>query len=152
MADIKVVGKALYLEMRSGGNTMQLILTPEGFNTNNKLVPVTVYRRRINRVTPRKTWKAFSAHQSPDCDSMGKIAQYSVELALPKAKEKLGFMDSLFHQLTSQGYTVYKQPIAVEVTSEDLDDVRLSKTPYKIIARITRSRRALGFEEALFLP
>jgi len=151
MADVKVVGKALYLEMRAGGNTMQLILTPEGFNTNNKLVPLTVYRRRINRVTPRKTWKAFSASTSPDCDSMGKLAQYSVEVALPKATEKLSFLHSTINQLLSAGYTVYKQPIAVEVTTEDLDDVRVAKTPYKIIARITRSRRALGFGEDLFI-
>jgi len=150
MADIKVVGKALYLEMRSGGNTMQLILTPEGFNSNNKLVPMTLYRRRINRITPRKTWKPITSHLSPECDAMGKLVQYSVEVALPKSKDKMSFLDPVLNQLVANGYTVYKQPIAVEVTSEDLDDVRLSKTPYKIIARITRSRRATGFEEALF--
>jgi hypothetical protein len=50
-----------------------------------------------------------------------------------------------------QGWTLFKQPIAVEVTPEDMDDVRLGKTPYKILGRITRCRRTLGFGEELFV-
>jgi hypothetical protein len=82
---------------------------------------------------------------------MGKIAQYSIEQATLVARDKVSFTDSLFNQLVNNGWTVYKQPIVVEVTPEDLDDVRLGKTPYKILGRITRCRRTLGFGEALFV-
>lgn len=151
MQTTAVAGKALYLELRSGDYTTQLILTPEGFTTSNKLVPLTLYRRRISKVQPRKTWKQISANQSPECDSMGKIAQYSIEQATLVARDKVSFTDSLFNQLVNNGWVVYKQPIVVEVTPEDLDDVRLGKTPYKILGRITRCRRTLGFGEALFI-
>lgn len=146
-----VSGKALYLELRNGMHTTQLILTPEGFTSNNKLVPMTCYRRRISKLQPRKTWKQVSSHTSPECDPSGmSITQYSIEQATLVAKDKISFTDSLFNQLVMQGWSLYKQPIVVEVTHEDLDDVRLGKTPYKILGRITRCRRTLGFEEALF--
>ncbi len=41
-------------------------------------------------------------------------------------------------------------PIIVEVASEDLDGIRLGKTPYKVLGRITRVRKALGFSQELF--
>ncbi len=148
--DTKVIGKALYLEMRNGLYTMQLVMTPEGFTTTNKLVPMTVYRRRISKVQPRKTWKQVSAHSAPECDASGKIAQYSLEQAQLVVKDKLSFTDSIFNQLIMQGWTLFKQPIVVEVTPEDMDEVRLGKTPYKILGRITRCRRTLGFGEELF--
>ena len=149
--DTKVIGKALYLEMRNGVHTMQLVMTPEGFTSSNKLVPMTVYRRRISKIQPRKTWKQISAHTAPECDASGKIAQYSLEQALAVSKDKLSFTDSIFNQLIMQGWALFKQPIAVEVTPEDMDDVRLGKTPYKILGRITRCRRTLGFGEELFV-
>jgi hypothetical protein len=145
-----VSGKALYLELRNGPHTTQLIMTPEGFNTANKLVPMTMYRRRISKVQPRKTWKQISGHVAPECDASGKIAQYSIEQANLTSRDKLSFTDSLFNQLVMQGWQLHKQPIVVEVTHEDLDDVRLGKTPYKILARVTRCRRTLGFGEELF--
>jgi hypothetical protein len=148
--DTKVIGKALYLEMRNGLHTMQLIMTPEGFNTTNKLVPMTIYRRRISKVQPRKTWKQISAHTAPECDASGKIAQYSLEQATLVVKDKLSFTDSIFNQLVMQGWSLHGKPIVVEVTPEDMDDVRMGKTPYKILGRITRCRRVLGFGEALF--
>jgi hypothetical protein len=149
--DTKVIGKALYLEMRNGLHTMQLVMTPEGLTTSNKLVPMTVYRRRISKVQPRKTWKQISAHTAPEMNASGQIAQYSLEQAQLVAKDKLSFTDSIFNQLVMQGWTLFKQPIAVEVTPEDMDDVRLGKTPYKILGRITRCRRTLGFGEELFV-
>ena len=149
--DTKVIGKALYLEMRNGLHTMQLVMTPEGFTSSNKLVPMTVYRRRISKVQPRKTWKQISAHTAPECDASGKIAQYSLEQALTVSKDKLSFTDSIFNQLVMQGWALFKQPIVVEVTPEDMDEVRMGKTPYKILGRITRCRRTLGFGEELFV-
>jgi hypothetical protein len=74
----------------------------------------------------------------------------SIEHALATFRDRISFTDNLFAQLTSRGYTLYKQPIAVEVTTEDLEDIRVGKTPYKILGRITRCRRTLNFGEALF--
>lgn len=146
-----IAGKALYLEFRNGPQTQQVILTPEGLTAANKAVPMTCYRRKISAVNPRKTWKQVSSSISSEKDLMtGAFVQVSREHALVVAPNILNFTDSLFNQLIQHGWTLYKQPIVVEVTKEDLDDVRMSKTPYKILGRVTRCRRILNFGEALF--
>jgi hypothetical protein len=70
--------------------------------------------------------------------------------ALSTVRDRISFTDSLFNQLIMQGWTLYKTPIVVETTTEDLDDIRMGKTPYKILGRITRCRRVLNFGESLF--
>jgi hypothetical protein len=147
-----IAGKALYLEFRHGPNTQQVILTPEGLTASGKAVPMTCYRRKINAVNPRKTWKQVSSSISSEKDALtGAFTQISKEHALLASHNILSFTDSLFNQLITQGWKLYMQPIVVEVTKEDLDDVRMSKTPYKILGRITRCRRTLKFGEELFV-
>jgi hypothetical protein len=150
MSNPKIVGKALYLEFRRGNETQQVIFTPEGTTAGGKYVPLVSYRRKITTVNPRKTWSqmstVFSSERNPD----GTIVALGKEHALATVADRVGFTNNLFNQLISHGWTLYKQPIAVEVTQEDLEDVRMSKTPYKILGRITRCRRTLNFGESLF--
>lgn len=145
-----VAGKALYLELRRGDYTNQIIITPEGTSATGKYVPITTYRRRISALSPRKTWKHVSTIFSSERGLDGTLVQLGKEHALATVADRLTHTDSLFVQLVSGNWKVYKQPIVVEVTPEDLDEVRMGKTPYKILARITRSRRKLGFPEELF--
>lgn len=151
MADVKVVGKALYLEFRRGDETNQVIITPEAVNASGKYVPITTYRRRISKANPRKTWKQMSTAFRSETDmTTGHLVQLGKEHALSTVRDRVSYTDSLFNQLIVHGWTLHKQPIAVEVTMEDLEDIRLSKTPYKILGRITRCRRTLSFGESLF--
>jgi hypothetical protein len=150
MANTAVVGKALYLELRYGAYTTQIIFTPEGTTLSGKAVPMTCYRRKISPSTPRKSWKQFSSSMMSDRDITGAFTPLSTEHALSTVRDRIGFTDSLFNQLIGQGWVIHKQPITVEVTPEDLDDVRMGKTPYKILGRITRCRRTLNFGEELF--
>jgi hypothetical protein len=61
----------------------------------------------------------------------------------------MNHVESIFKQLSSYGYKVYKQPLVVEVSQADLEEIRYSKTPYKILGRITRVRKTLGFGELI---
>ena len=150
-ANTSVVGKALYLEFRHGSYTQQIVLTPEAIMSGGKVVPMTCYRRKISESTPRKTWRQVSSMTMSEKDvNTGAFAVMTKEHALATVPNRMMFTDSLFNQLIMQGWQLYKQPIAVEVTQEDLEDIRLSKTPYKILGRITRCRRALSFGEELF--
>lgn len=146
-----VVGKALYLELRRGNYTNQILITPEGVTANNHYVPTSTYRRRISDISPRKTWKQaitmFASERTPEAN---RFVQLGTEHALATVPDRLAHTNSLFTQLIAGNWKLYKQPIVVEVTQEDLDDVRMGKTPYKILARVTRSRRKLGFAEELF--
>lgn len=151
MTNTSVAGKALYLELRKGSFTQQIILTPEAVMAGGKTVPMTCYRRSISEANPRKTWKQVSSMtlSEKDPSSMAFI-QLTPSHALATVPNRMMFTDNLFNQLITSGWSLYKQPIAVEVTQDDLEDIRLSKTPYKILGRITRCRRVLDFGESLF--
>jgi hypothetical protein len=147
----KAIGTALYLEMRRGSQTVQLLVTPEGITSDdNKYVPLTVYRRQISKSAPRRSWKQFASGFRTERDASGQFVQLDNAHALATVSERIGFLNSLFAQLISAQWKVHKQPIVVEVSSEDLRDVRAGKTPYKILGRVTRCRRTLDFGEALF--
>jgi hypothetical protein len=143
----KVVGKALYLEFRSTGQTYQILLTPDGISSNGRAVPATIYRRQISKLKPRRAWKTYSLPTLP-VNSFGTYDQAaSKDEALNIAEVRMNYMATTFTQLNSYHYKLHKQPIVIEVAQEDLESIRLSKTPYKILGRITRVRRTLGFGE-----
>jgi len=141
-----VVGKALYLELRTGLQTYQMLLTPDGISSNGRAVPATMYRRQISSAKPRRAWKTYSL-PSLSLNAFGTYETVDKDNALQNADSRVGYMASTFSQLKSYGYTLYKQPLLIEVSQEDLESIRLSKTPYKILGRITRVRRTLGFGE-----
>jgi hypothetical protein len=126
----KVIGKALYTEFRSVSQTYQLMITPDGINSGGKYVPAMVYRRQISANRPRRAWKSYSL-PSLNVNEFGAFTTMPKDQAIEAAKSRL--------------------PIVVEVASEDLDGIRLGKTPYKVLGRITRVRKALGFSEELFV-
>jgi hypothetical protein len=146
----KVIGKALYAEFRSGLQTYQLMLTPDGITTNGKYVPAMMYRRQVSASKPRKAWKNYSL-PSISVNEFGAFTPVDTAAALNTAKARLEFMSATIDHLSRYKYVVYKLPIVVEVSAEDLDGIRLGKTPYKVLGRITRIRKTLGFSDALFL-
>jgi len=145
----KVIGKALYLELRTPANqTYQMLLTPDGISSNGRAVPSTLYRRQISKLKPRRAWKTYSLPTLP-INSFGAYETQSKDDATQAAHQRLNYMATTLSQLNSYSYKLYKSPILVEVAQEDLEQIRLSKTPYKILGRITRVRRTLGFGELI---
>lgn len=145
----KVIGKALYLEFRSGAHTYQTIITPDGVSSEGRQVPSTMYRRQISRMKPRRAWKAYALPNLPQ-DAIGGFKKLEVADAVDQAKSRANFLENIVTRLDGAAYRLYKSPIVVEVSQADLDEVRHHKTPYKILGRITRLRRQLGFGEDLF--
>jgi hypothetical protein len=145
----KVIGKALYLELRTPTNqTYQMLLTPDGVSSNGRAVPATMYRRQISKIKPRRAWKTYSLPSLP-INSFGVYETQGKDDAMQAAEVRLNYMATTLSQLNSYSYKLYKSPIVVEVAQEDLEQIRLSKTPYKILGRITRVRRTLGFGELI---
>ena len=142
----KVIGKALYMEFHSTGQTYQMLITPDGVSSNGRAVPATVYRRQISKLKPRRAWKTYSLPALP-LNSFGAYETQSKDDATQAADVRANYIATTLTQLNSYSYKLYKSPILVEVAQEDLESIRLSKTPYKILGRITRVRRTLGFGE-----
>ena len=145
----KVIGKALYAEFRSGPQTYQLMITPDGITSGGKYTPAMVYRRQISASRPRRAWKSYSL-PSIHVNEFGAFNLLPRDLAMETAKNRLEFTASTINQMVGFKYQIYKLPIVVEVASEDLDGIRLGKTPYKVLGRITRVRKALGFSDEVF--
>lgn len=148
----QVYGKALYLELEQAGNTsvLQLILTPDMKSPSGQHVPMALYRRRLTPTKPRATWNAYSTYDKPARDVDGNFEVItSKSKAVDNAKVRLTFADKLFTQIIDHGYSLRKSPIVVEIGVDDLDDICAHKTPYKILARITRTRKVLGFADSV---
>lgn len=143
-------GKALYVEFRKAGYTYQFILTPEA-NFNGQFYPVHFMRRNMNAFQSRKNWAIDATRHiaTPPMDASGNFAQASDVEAKSASELKLTFIKSTLSDLFYKEWKVFKNPITVEVTYEDLDAIAQKKTPQALIRRIQRSRVEFGFGEEL---
>ena len=55
--------------------------------------------------------------------------------------------DSTMQQLSTRGWTLYKEPIVVELTQKDVDDAAMGKLAYKALGRVNKARKFLSFED-----
>jgi hypothetical protein len=148
-------GKALYLELRKDNYTYQVIVTPPAIDVEGNYVPASLMERRISSWHPRKNWNFSSIPTNRDFalerDAAGGFSQVEVENAQFFGAQHINrllsrTLDSLFHK----GWTLFKQPVAVETTYKDLALIKSGKTSNDLVRRIERSRKAFGFPEALF--
>jgi hypothetical protein len=138
-----VQGISLYAEFRKPGAMMQIIITPDGYSVDGKETPASLYRRVTTPATPKKQWRNSNM-------SWRAISELNGE-ALPADKKeeftetRLGFATQLFDGIKNGGWTMTKEPLLIETSKKDLDDVKLGKTPNKLMYRINQTKTALGF-------
>jgi len=161
-----LVGYALYTEFRKEGHTLQVIYTPESMLTKTDTtpsgkteiyVPSSIWRRQISEHTPRRPWRAYSQEWSVVNNrreyrvaNNGKAEMLDLEKSKVYGVSGLLFMDRTFASLVEQGWSLYKEPIVVEYSKEDLIDTSEWNTPNALIRRILRARKALDFSDDLF--
>jgi hypothetical protein len=61
------------------------------------------------------------------------------------AEQRMSFTSQLFDGILNGGWTLMKEPIFLETSKKDLQDIRDGKTPNKLIYRINQSRDTQGF-------
>lgn len=141
-----VQGVALYAEFSRSGATTQVIVTPRGYDLDGREVGAYIIRRTVSTDNPRKQWR-FSGLASGT-----PIMQIAAEkgVSLDEAKEiscdeTMRYASSLFDQIVRGDWLLAGDPLLVEVSKIDLDAIRQSKTPTKLLYRITQSRLAKGY-------
>lgn len=145
----EVQGTAIYAEFSKGaGNTMMLLVTPDGYTTEGHLVESSVYRRVVTSYSPKRQWRNT---RLVDHIAVGDTVGSGIE-KVAYAENRLAGMRSVFESLISHGWALVKQPLFIEVSKRDLDDIRNRKTPSKIIYRINQSRKALSFPDPTATP
>lgn len=151
------VAKALYLEFRNDNNTYQIILTPEVIDFHGNVRTATSLTRKISSWHPRRNWNfepsrqgIFASRRDPSTGGVITTDKASaVALAIQSAP--LGLTQNL-GRLVSQGYEMFKSPITVEVSYEDIESMQASKTPLGLVRRIQRTRVANGWGEDYLNP
>lgn len=150
---IEVRGKALYLEFRNQAATFQLLVHPDGVASDNGYVPFGVFYRSLNTAYPKRPWTTAKVSRSTVATRLtvdGKLVTLTdANDVINTSKKFQEHVDSIFDQLTRQGFSVYKQPVIVEISNFDLDEINNLSTPYALFRRVMSARKALGFPEDL---
>lgn len=138
-----VQGIALYAEFRKPGAMMQIMLTPDGYAVDGKMVAASLYRRVITPTTPKKQWR----NSKLSIKSIEALAGAPLDTDKKDefANNRLEFAVQLFDGIKNGGWTMTKEPLFIETSKKDLDDVRAEKTPNKLLYRVNLTRDAQGF-------
>ncbi len=147
--DTTVIGRAVYLEMTRGTTVLQMIVMPEGYSKSQKFVPMTCFRRRLNPMTPRKSWRMISAHTTSVAERVSASALPEEERIKLISDRVLRFLDPTFSSLVGNSYKLTHDPIVVDVTAEDLEASLTAKTPYKVVGRVLKVRKAMGMPKEI---
>lgn len=145
-----VQGVAVYGEFARPNATTQVIVTPDGYDSDGNVVTMNIVRRTVTTDSPRKQWRFSTVPEADEATirtlvaSGGSAADKEVY-----CDERMRYASSLFDQLTRGDWTLINEPILIEVSKIDLDAIRASKTPTKLLYRVTQSRSALGFPSDL---
>jgi hypothetical protein len=141
-----VQGIAVYGEFARSNATTQVIITPEGYDSNGKEVSMNVIRRTVTDSSPRKQWR-FSTLAKVSAGIMEQIASgKSMEQAKEDyCDERFRYASALFDQLLRGDWTLVGEPLLIEVSKIDLDNISEGKTPTKLLYRVTQSRIAKGY-------
>lgn len=134
-ADKRVVGRAVYVEMRLRSDYAQQFLFVPRVKRPDHNAPAGVYFRTISSYKARATWR----HR-----------HCSIEAAASENNLTLRYtsISSLLASMMSRGWRLHRSAVVVEVTERDLVDLKVGKTPYKLLTRVMAARKALGFPES----
>jgi hypothetical protein len=138
-----VQGIALYAEFHKPGALMQIIITPDGYATDGKEVSASLYRRVTTPLTPKKQWRSSGLSWRAITDLNGEQLANAMKETFTEGR--LSFATQLFDGIKNGGWSITKEPLLIETSKKDLDDVKVRKTPNKMLYRINQTRTALGF-------
>jgi hypothetical protein len=142
-----VQGVGIYAEFRKVGQTLQMFITPDAYTTSGRLAPMTLWRRVVTPITPKKQWSGSKlSHREVKIEDLVEnkqtIADDQKEMFVDN---RMRHATSLFDSLLNQGWALEKKPIAIEISRFDADEIIQNKTPNKALYRVKISRTALGF-------
>lgn len=146
-----VQGYGLYLEYEkpytgTAFSVQQVLVSPDGILPDGSVVPMRIYRRRMNPGDGKKQWNHTKAYDGLRVDALsGDVEQLTAEDWLKRATLRLDYAQNLFDSIATQGWTLRNRPIVFEVSQIDLQDIHDNKTPYKLMYRMQQSRLKAGF-------
>ncbi len=147
--EAKVQGVAVYAEFVRAGETTQMLITPDCYTNVGTLTPMAIHRRVVTPVSLKKQWRnnALRHEQIKDLVSAGNtLADNEVDFF---TETRMRYAFSFFDEMLRHGWTIRKEPILIEVSKFDADDLAKGTTPSRVLYRVGISRKALGFPKEL---
>lgn len=148
-----VAGIALYIELKSAevaSFVTQFIVIPKAVAPDGSVIPQHIRTRALSEKRPQPAWRRSDASKGIGADdnekAMRRFTQQSdvknaVELGLEQLRTTIGTMDPV---LFSE-YTLVGEPLLVEFSDQDAQDMADNATPRGLIGRINRLRDAREF-------
>lgn len=144
-----VQGVGVFMEFRRPGATTQFMLFPDGYDSTGKIIDARFARRTVTLGAPKKQWRMASL-------PTGEVKAI-LDTGMPLqpinkdsvANNRLTNVATLMNTLLTSGWELVNKPILVEVSKKDLDDIRLHKTPSKLMYRVNQCKIALGYPTSL---
>jgi hypothetical protein len=142
----KSIAKALYLELRKGYRTAQIIVIP-GFaeTSTTPSNPMQVLTRQISEAHPRKSWRFYSSNVPTNIYKTDEV-QLGISQTVPFIQD----IEHYFRGFADANWDLYKSPIAIELTYDDVREVSTHNTPQAFMRRLNRARVGAGYDESLF--
>lgn len=143
----KTVANVLYIELRRGTSTAQIVVVPPVMHPiRGTATAAHILTRQISVKNPRRMWNFYSSpntisapHLSADMDS-----------TIMQSAAFVNDFAPYFAGFASGGWTLYKSPVAVGMSLDDLEDILKSDTPNALLRRVLRVRTDAGYDDALF--
>jgi hypothetical protein len=142
----KALAKVLYLELRKSHNTAQILVVPP-IKVEATASPdsMRVLSRQISSTHPRRSWRFYKSPVSTEVYATEDLST-AVHQTIPFIQD----IEHYFRGFKSAGWDVYKTPLSVEITYDDIKEVREGNTPQALMRRLNRARIGAGYSEELF--
>jgi hypothetical protein len=154
-----VQGIAMYAQWKKSGNMLQVLVTPDGYGTESeKLVPATIYRRVTSTYQPKRQWRGSSVQsltsgywtdpenpmmEGNPYDPLTETDDREVQEKVAEAR--LAWYARMLDMIVTQDWEMVGEPLFVETSKKDIDDIRVDKTPSKLMYRVNQLREVRGF-------
>jgi len=137
---------ALYIEMRKHSNTAQLIIIPPmKLEASGSPEPMRIMSRQISTSHPRRSWRFYKCPVHADT-----YASEDIVVALDQTIPFIMDIQHYFNGFKAADWKVYLNPVSVEMTFDDLSEVKSANTPQAFMRRLNRARTGAGYSEELF--
>jgi hypothetical protein len=138
-----VQGLSVYAEFSKPGFRTEMFITPDGFTPTGDLVPATVFTRVVSKEKPKKLWRQTTIQFA---DEIAKIGEKELDLSQKEQylSKRLEHLTSIFEGVVETGWEITSEPMLIETSLKDLQEVAKGETPIRVVYRINQSRKALG--------
>lgn len=139
-----IQGVAIYAEWVKPETLTQIFITPDGFNSEGNFMRARMYRRVVSTSHPRKQWRSSPLMHSRRNDMPQEVLDDAEKARSRYTAKRIDSLNSIFFRLTIGGWTMNSEPLLIEVSKKDFDDMSKDKTPNKFLYRVDQSKKAKG--------